>query len=66
MITDGLVTYQSGHLDGAESEVIFDANHYLNHDIPIIDEVRRILRDHIGMTHIETIAGNGNPIEIRK
>jgi pimeloyl-ACP methyl ester carboxylesterase len=66
MITDGLVTYQSGHLDGAESEVIFDANHYLNHDKPIIDEVHRVLRHHIGMSTIETIVENGDRNEIRR
>jgi hypothetical protein len=66
MITDGLVTYQSGHLDGAESEVIFDANHYLNHDKPIIDEVHRILRHHIGMSTIETIVENVDRNEIRR
>lgn len=47
-ITDGLVTYSSGHLDGAESELIVSANHYLNHDAPVIEEVRRILHLHIG------------------
>jgi len=47
-ITDGLVTYESGHLDGAESELILRANHYLNHDKPVIDEVARILRLHLG------------------
>jgi len=48
-MTDGLVTYSSGHLDGAESELIIAANHYLNHDQPAIEEVRRVLRLHIGM-----------------
>ena len=48
-MTDGLVTYTSGHLDGAESELIIAANHYLNHDKPAIDEVGRVLRLHIGL-----------------
>ena len=47
-ITDGLVTYSSGKLDGAESELIVSANHHLNHDQPVIAEVGRILREHLG------------------
>jgi pimeloyl-ACP methyl ester carboxylesterase len=46
-ITDGLVTYSSGHLEGAESELIVKANHYLNHDQPVIEEVGRILHVHM-------------------
>lgn len=48
-ITDGLVTYESGHLDGAESELIVKANHYLNHDKPVIEEVNRILHEHMAV-----------------
>ncbi|MFM1800808.1 MAG: hypothetical protein RJA81_160 [Planctomycetota bacterium] len=49
IITDGLVTYQSGHLDGAQSETIYQANHYLNHNQPVINEVNQILRMHLGL-----------------
>ncbi len=48
-ITDGLVTYESGHLEGAESELIVQANHYLNHDKPVIAEVARILHEHLAI-----------------
>lgn len=65
MITDGLVTYQSGHLDGAESEVIFQANHFLNHEKPVIEEVQRILRHHLNVSNQPLVAGNQSD-EFRK
>jgi hypothetical protein len=52
-ITDGLVTYSSGHLEGAESELILQANHYLNHDKPVIAEVSRILHEHLAIIEHE-------------
>ncbi|MBI1323703.1 hypothetical protein GC170_11030 [bacterium] len=58
-ITDGLVTYESGHLDGAQSELIVKANHYLNHDKPVIEEVNRILHEHMA----EIAVGHGESFE---
>lgn len=65
MITDGLVTYESGHLDGAESEVIFQANHFLNHEKPVIDEVQRILRLHLNTTY-QPVVAETTTAEIRR
>lgn len=65
-ITDGLVTYESGHLDGAESEIIFQANHYLNHNKPVIDEVNRILRQHIGMQQEVILAADPEKAKLRR
>lgn len=62
-ITDGLVTYSSGHLDGAESELIVAGNHYLNHDRPVFDEVQRVLRLHLGLS--QTVIAEPGPVAIK-
>ena len=41
--TDGIVTYRSAHLDGAESEVIIKSGHNVQKEPAGIKEVRRIL-----------------------
>lgn len=45
--TDGLVTYESAHWPGAESELILHDGHYLHTNPNSIREVRRILIEHL-------------------
>jgi pimeloyl-ACP methyl ester carboxylesterase len=44
---DGLVTYESAHLDDVESEFIVRSGHSCQDKPPTIEEVRRILRRHL-------------------
>jgi pimeloyl-ACP methyl ester carboxylesterase len=46
--TDGVVPYRSAHLDGVESEKVVRSDHGVQRDPEAIQEVRRILRQHIG------------------
>jgi pimeloyl-ACP methyl ester carboxylesterase len=48
MWTDGVVSYESAHLDGAESEVMIRHNHMVNGTVEATEEVRRILMIHSG------------------
>jgi hypothetical protein len=45
--TDGLVEYYSSHLDGAESEKIVPAGHYLMDHPQTVAEIKRILEENI-------------------
>jgi hypothetical protein len=46
--TDGIVPYSSSHLDGVASELLVHGLHIcLNHPA-VIEEVRRILMEHLG------------------
>ena len=45
--TDGVVSYPSAHLDGAESEIVVRHNHFANEMPEAIAEVQRILRLHL-------------------
>ena len=45
--TDGLVTYRSAHLEGAESEKIIPAGHYLMANPETVAEIKRILEENI-------------------
>jgi len=45
--SDGLVTYSSAHLDGAESEKIIPAGHYLMGNPETVAEIKRILEENI-------------------
>ncbi|MCS7239369.1 MAG: alpha/beta fold hydrolase [Thermoguttaceae bacterium] len=46
--SDGVVSYASAHLEGADSEVIVPADHLTIHAHPLaVQEVRRILLDHL-------------------
>jgi pimeloyl-ACP methyl ester carboxylesterase len=45
--TDGLVTYSSAHLEGAESEKIIPAGHYLMAHPETVAEIKRILEENI-------------------
>ncbi|XID75632.1 lipase family alpha/beta hydrolase [Alkanindiges sp. WGS2144] len=46
-ITDGIVTYNSAHLDGAVSEKIIEGGHSIQETPEAILELRRILRLHL-------------------
>jgi hypothetical protein len=45
--TDGVVTYESAHLERAESEIMIRHNHFANETREATAEVRRILRLHL-------------------
>jgi hypothetical protein len=45
--TDGLVAYSSSHLEGAESEKIVPAGHYLMDHPETVAEIKRILEENI-------------------
>lgn len=44
---DGVVKYTSAHLDGVESEFIVNCGHSCQDQPPTIEEVRRILHEHL-------------------
>lgn len=46
--SDGVVPYASSHLPGAESELLVPSNHSAHRNEQAIQEVRRILRLHVG------------------
>ena len=46
---DGVVEYSSAHIDGVESELIVKSSHSTQGNPHTIQEVRRILRLHVGM-----------------
>ncbi len=47
--TDGVVTYQSTHLDGVESELLVASDHSVPKSRAAINEVRRILLEHLAV-----------------
>ncbi|MCE9605204.1 MAG: hypothetical protein K8U03_09925 [Planctomycetia bacterium] len=50
---DGIVSYDSAHLDGAASEIVVDADHMSIHRHPqSVLEVRRILLSHLEEVHL--------------
>ena len=50
-ITDGIVPYQSAHLEGAESEKIIKGGHSIQETPEAVLELRRILRLHLDNLH---------------
>ena len=46
--TDGVVAYESAHLEGVESELVVQSRHSAQGNPEVIEEVRRILREHLG------------------
>jgi hypothetical protein len=46
--TDGVVAYESAHIDGVESEKVVRSGYSTQGHPETIEEVRRILREHIG------------------
>ena len=47
--TDGVVAYESAHIDGVESEKIVRSSHSTQGNPETIEEVRRILREHLAV-----------------
>jgi pimeloyl-ACP methyl ester carboxylesterase len=47
--TDGVVAYESAHIEGVESEKVVHSSHSTQSNPETILEVRRILREHIGV-----------------
>ena len=47
--TDGVVAYESAHIDGVESEKVVRSGHSTQGEPQTIEEVRRILREHLGL-----------------
>ncbi len=47
--TDGVVSYRSAHLNGVTSEKLVRSDHGVQKDPEAIREVRRILREHVGV-----------------
>lgn len=47
--TDGVVAYESAHIEGVESEKVVNSSHSTQSNPETILEVRRILREHIGV-----------------
>jgi hypothetical protein len=45
--TDGVVSYRSSHLEGVVSERILTGSHLCQDHPGVIEEVRRILREHL-------------------
>jgi hypothetical protein len=56
--SDGVVTYDSAHLDGASSEIIFPAGHGAASDPYAIAEMRRILREQLAASGGARIAAS--------
>jgi len=48
---DGVVEYQSAHIDGVESEFVVRSGHSCQEHPYTIGEVRRILLEHVGLNH---------------
>ena len=58
--SDGIVAFESGHLDDVESEIIVPADHVTVHQHPrSVMEVRRILLSHL--EEIRTQFSNNDP-----
>ena len=47
-LTDGIVSYNSAHIEGVASERVVQSSHSAQGHPETIEEVRRILREHIG------------------
>jgi hypothetical protein len=45
--TDGVVAYESAHIDGVTSELVVRSGHSTQGHPETIEEVRRILREHL-------------------
>ena len=45
--TDGVVAYESAHIDGVASEVVVRSGHSTQGHPETIEEMRRILREHL-------------------
>ncbi|MBE6376232.1 MAG: hypothetical protein E7043_03115 [Lentisphaerae bacterium] len=45
--SDGVVSYSSSHLDGAESEIVVKSDHSVQQNPLAIQEIKRILKEHL-------------------
>ena len=52
--TDGLVSYESAHVDGAESELLTRSTHVKHETQEVIQELRRILSEHLAVNQSQT------------
>jgi len=50
---DGVVSYQSAHLDDVDSEVVVKSGHSSQSNPVVVEEIRRILIQHLGDTLLE-------------
>jgi hypothetical protein len=57
---DGLVSYQSAHVDYSESEFIVHSFHSCLSQPATIEEVRRILREHVAELPKDTVVTPGS------
>ncbi len=58
---DGVVKYQSAHIDGVESELIVDSPHSMQSYPDVVSEVQRILHVHATATScVQAEAGSGH------
>lgn len=47
--TDGVVAYESAHIEGVASELVVRSGHSTQGHPETVKEVRRILREHVGL-----------------
>ena len=50
---DGVVSYQSAHLDDVDSELVVKSGHSSQSNPVVVEEIRRILIEHLGDTILE-------------
>lgn len=50
---DGVVSYQSAHLDGVDSELVVKSGHSSQSNPVVVEEIRRILIEHLGDTILD-------------
>jgi hypothetical protein len=60
--SDGVVPYRSARFDGAVSEAVVRSDHGVQRDGEAIREVRRILREHVGLA-TETVRGREGVVQ---
>ncbi len=60
--TDGVVPYRSAHLENAASEKVVRSDHGVQKDGEAIQEVRRILWEHAGLSLQTARAGRAGPV----
>ena len=48
---DGVVSYSSAHIEDAASELVVHSDHSTQSDPETIEEVRRILLEHLEINH---------------
>jgi hypothetical protein len=59
---DGVVSYQSAHLEDVDSELVVKSGHSSQSNPVVVEEIRRILIEHLGgMTIEEETAWRGVP-----